>query len=480
MKIILLASVLILTACSSAIEPPTEQVLQPRLNKVEHDNNIKRAASGEVITVANIQKDLVQLAHYIDTIHPEPSYTMDMQQVKLAISELSNNVTQPMTQFESWKYLSQLNPLFNDAHMQIKYPDSSEMRKQHLANGGLLFPAKVMIDSAKRLFVTEVKKADKRLQVGDEIIAINGVSTVTIVNEMLDRIYGDSPKHRISMASQAFSSMYWMLFGDTGTYELAVISNQVDRKVILKGKSELDFELNLPLSDIVQRKILDNGIGYIKIDQFYYSPEQESGFFDFINETWKVFHHANVNDVIIDVRNNPGGTDHYWMQGIAPFVANKAFSLISGFKVRMTERNLRLGPVKGEAGTVVGGPLEYLIQVDNDNPYHIPGKAYLLMGAMSYSSTNLFLTSMQDAKEAVVVADKNKNSARSCTTGRIETMTLAASKLEVILPTAIFIRPAGASLCQQPIKPDMHIAEDPMNPLNAISSLAAAIVLSRN
>jgi C-terminal processing protease CtpA/Prc len=489
MKIVLLVSVLMLSACSNYIDDRAKKVIEPSAEQVieqltkssigESINNsaIKGLPAGELLSVASIQKDLAQLTHYLDTIHVDPSYTMDIEQVKTVIKQLSNSVKQPMTQYEAWKHLSLLNPLFNDAHMLIGYPNFSQIIKQHLAEGGRLFPVKVRIDNNKRLFVTQMSKSG--VQGGDEITAINGVPTLTIVNKMLDRMYGDSPEHRVVLAAERFSKLYWMLFGDTGTYQLDVIRNQKQSIVFTVGESEIDFKINPPLSEIVQRKILDNDIGYIKVDRFYYSPEQESGFFEFMNETWKVFHQAKVQDVIIDVRNNPGGTDHYWMQGIAPFVANKAFTLLSGFKVRLTERNLRLGPIQGELGAVKEGALEYLIPVDNDNPYHIPGKAYLLMGPLSYSSTHLFLTAMQDAKQALVVADKNNNSARSCTTGRIETMALMESKLEVVVPTAIFIRPEGADMCKQPIKPDIHLAEDLTDPTAVISTLTTTIVAKR-
>jgi len=499
MKNLLLTSVLMLNACSSIFEKKAEeraevsgeiraeqkiensakQTIKPLLEKSVQSTPINGLPAGELHSVASVQKDLAQLDSYLDTIHVDPSYTMDIETVKSAINHLSNNIKQPMTQYQIWRYFSQLNPLFNDAHMLIDFPDSSKMSKQHLANGGRLFPVKVRIDNNKRLFVTQGAKGNSRLDLGDEITAINGIPTFTIINKMLERMYGDTPEHRMVLAAERFSKLYWMLFGDTGTYQLNIISKQIESSVLISGKSELDTKLNPPLSEIVQQKVLDNDIGYIKIDRFYYSAEQESAFFEFMNETWQEFHQAKVKDVIIDVRNNPGGTDHYWMQGIAPFVANKAFSLLSGFKVRLTERNLRLGPIKGELGTVVEGPLEYMIPVENDSLYHIPGKAYLLMGPLSYSSTHLFLTAMQDAKQALVVADENKNGARSCTTGRIVTMPLTNSKLEVVIPTAIFIRPKGAGTCKKPIRPDIHIKENLAEPMSAISQLAVAIIAKR-
>jgi len=103
----------------------------------------------------------------------------------------------------------------------------------------------------------------------------------------------------------------------------------------------------------------------------------------------------------------------------------------------------------------------------------LQGKAYLLMGPLSYSSTNLFLTALQDSGQAVIAGQSS--GARSCTTGRIETSLLPGSKLEITLPTLIFTRPAGVELCHQPIKPDIYIADEPSNPAIATSTLAELI-----
>jgi C-terminal processing protease CtpA/Prc len=135
-----------------------------------------------------------------------------------------------------------------------------------------------------------------------------------------------------------------------------------------------------------------------------------------------------------------------------------------------------MGPVRGELGSIIEGPFEQLVPVSGHNNLRIPGQAYLLMDNLSYSSTILFLTALKDSKQAIIAG---QSSARSCTTGRIETSSLPGSKLELTIPTLIFIRPSGKSLCAKPIKPDIFISDDPLDPSIAVSTLTKLIKAKR-
>ena len=470
-NILLVFIIVILTACSNVqLSQSPEVVSEKGITSMQ----IKHPPSGDLIAMESLKKDLFDLNVRLNSIHPDPSFTMDLAKVKWKISKLSKEILAPMTQLDSWKYMSQLNPYFQDGHMSIDYPNYSKHLNTHINSGGRVFPVQVYIDESQRLYVTDTKNTATGMKVGDEIVSINGVATSDVVNGILSRMHGDTANLRRAFASERFAKMYWLLYGDTGYYQIEVINKNKHSHYSILGSNAAN---NPELGDIVQRKILDNGIGYLRIDRFYYAPEQEAAFFQFMKESWEEFHHANVQDVIIDVRNNPGGTDHYWQQGIAPYVASKPFLFLSKFKIRMTERNLRLGPFKGELGSIIEGPFEQLVPVDEHDNLRIPGKAYLLMGPLSYSSTILFLTAFQDSKQAVIAGQSA--GARSCTTGRIDISNLSGSKLELVLPTLIFTRPSGKKLCHQPIKPDLFIADEPLKPTLAVNKLAKLIITRR-
>lgn len=430
-----------------------------------------------LISVKALKSDLDQLKELLDYTHPDPSFTMDLDAVKLHIDKLSKELITPLNQLESWKYMAQLNPFFSDGHMAIFYPELNKNFNQHIANKGQLFPIDIRISKSNKLYVNTAKYESLGINFGDEITKINGNVSSDVVDTIVSRMHGDSLIHRQAVASDRFAKMYWLMFGDSGDYHFEIYSGSSRREILIAGVYGESDKSTFTINDFVSRKVLNNNTGYLRIDRFYYPPYLEESFFKFMEESWLAFNQAKVQDVIIDVRNNPGGTDHYWQRGIAPYVASKPFAFISKYKMRITERNLMLGPVKGELGAIVDGPYEPLIPVSGKEKLKIPGKAYLLMGPLSYSSTNLFLTAFQDAEQAVIVGQRT--GARSCTTGRIHTFQLAGSSLEVTIPTAIFTRSAGAEKCHHPIEPDIALPVGLAEPENTIFELEEIIMEQR-
>lgn len=448
--------------------------VQAKSIETESDSNLKLPPQGDLISVEDLQNDVAELQTLLSTVHPEPSFTMDTTEVELQLDKLTQEIVEPMTQLEAWQYFSLMNPLFNDGHMLISYPEYNQRLSDHIDNGGRFFPLQVGIDESQNIYVTGIENRDEDIKVGDKITAINGIAAAEIVGNILNRMHGDTPSNRRAFGAERFAKMYWLLYGDTGHYQVDIDDNGKLKRYSIIGSNNRTESENSEIGDFVQRKILANDIGYLRIDRFYYSPDHEEPFFNFMEESWLEFHNANVQDVIIDVRNNPGGTDHYWQLGIAPYVADESFLFLSGFKIRMTERNIRLGPFQGELGAIVEGSYDDLVAVEKENDLRIPGKAYLLMGPLSYSSSVLFLTAFQDSDQALIAGESS--GARSCTTGRIQTSTFDGSKLELTMPTAVFTRPAGPDLCKKPIQPDILISDEPSDPDAAVTQLVESIV----
>jgi len=472
-NIILTFLIAFVVGCTSLNEP---KPFEKNTTTQEGNTQTNLSSSGKIVSIKALKGNLTELSQRLDKIHPDPGFTMDVSEIKSQIESLSNGITSPMTHYEAWKYFAQLNPYFKDGHMLIASPQLDVQFKSHIQNGGRLFPFDVMIDSSQRLLVAETLEGYSEIKIGDEITSVNGVGASKIIETMLARMYGDSLEFRTAFTASRFKKMYWLLFGSSKNYQIEIMHEDERKQFSIMGVSEDPENHNADVREFVQSRILDNGIGYLRVDRFFYSQEQEQPFFKFLDEMWQAFKDNNVKDVIIDVRHNPGGTDHYWQQGIAPFIASKPFPFLSNFKIRMTERNIKLGPIRGKQGEIIEGIFNQLVPVDAHKGLKIPGRAYLLMGPLSYSSTILFLTSLQDSKQAVIAGHSN---VRSCTTGRIETHVLPGSNLELTMPTLIFTRPSGKEHCQQPIEPDVYLSNEVVNSNEAVEYLAKYITANR-
>ncbi|NVJ69390.1 MAG: peptidase S41 [Alphaproteobacteria bacterium] len=430
------------------------------------------------VTPEELRQDLDQAASIFTSTHPEATWSVSEKALKDQIAHLKSEADHPMSLREAWKLFARLNPAFADAHAAVYYPDLKTRLQDHVNSGGAVLPITVWLDENRTPHLAASVTTQVNAQDAPVITAINGTDTKMIVNEMLSRAQGDSPAFRKAYVEKRFSDLHWELFGGSNEYTLTLKTKQGIRHVTVAGAHKVMRPTFPPLEDMVERRILEGDIGYLRVDAFVYPPEQEKAFFEFMAETWKQFHEAGVKDVIIDVRNNGGGTDHYWQLGIAPYVAQKSFPFLSYFKMRLTERNLKLGPIQGPKDSVQEGPFAMMVPIKEDEPNRIPGKAYILAGPYSYSSTILFLTAMQDSGEAIVAGQPTGG--RSCSTGRIEKFALASTGIELTVPTLIYTRPAGAEGCMSPVQPDVLIETNPTTPEKDIAALATYIRKTNN
>lgn len=85
-----------------------------------------------------------------------------------------------------------------------------------------------------------------------------------------------------------------------------LIKGKVGSKVnitVLRGEDEISFNIKRKLVEIpsVKSDIYDDGIGYISIDSFSATTSEQFA------KSLKKLESSNINSLIIDVRNNPGG-----------------------------------------------------------------------------------------------------------------------------------------------------------------------------
>ncbi|WP_286830117.1 MULTISPECIES: S41 family peptidase [Kordiimonas] len=432
-----------------------------------------QAKDTSTFTPEEVRQDIDEIVERVLSVHPQPTHSFEPAALKAAADALQAKATSPMSEREAWKLIAQLNPVFRDAHAAIYYPDLKDRIADDLAAGGHMLPLTVSLSAENKLHLTGSRTAGIGTDGAPVILSINGKTSSDIVAAMMARAQGDSETFRRAYVGHRFSDLHWELYGGSDTYDIRLQLGHEVKTVTIPGTTGAMRPQTVPLEEKVERRILPGDIGYLRVDAFAYPPEQEAAFFGFMKETWQAFHDAGVRDVIIDVRKNGGGTDHYWQMGIAPYVTDTPFPFLSYFKVRLTERNLKLGPIQGPQDSIQEGPFAMVVPIKPEEPLRISGKAYILAGPYSYSSTILFLTAMQDAANAVIAGQPTGG--RSCTTGRIEFSKTKHTRIELSVPTLIFTRPAGPEACMDPVQPDIPLPPAPGDSNAQIEALAAHI-----
>lgn len=419
-----------------------------------------------IIDEEGVRSDLRDWAAGLRALHPDLPARADMERLETVLAATEQEIGGPMTELEAWRLFSRLNPTLNDGHAGILLSEQYERAQSYVDRGGSIFPFAVHVDEHQRLFIAGAGAGVDGVTTGDEILSINGLPTVEIVSEMLDRAHGDTPRFRRELVARRFPLMFLLLFGDMGDYRVETRALDGARaRVTVKGARRLPALLQPAPSvdEIFEFGVLEGGVGYIKAGSFAY--EHSEFFKKFTEEAFGRFHDAGVQALIIDIRDNSGGDDPLWQEGLMQNITTTPYRHVSRYKIRVTEDNADPGDV---VGAVQSGEYRQLFAPKADNPLRFHGPVYILVGPYTYSSAIQFAVAAQDYGIAKIAGEETGG--LSCQTGRVTQIPMNRTKLNAFAPILSMTRPSGVG-CERGVVPDIPLEIDPYSPSGVVEAL---------
>jgi len=175
---------------------------------------------------------------------------------------------------------------------------------------------------------------------------------------------------------------------------------------------------------------------------------------------------AGIKTLLIDIRQNTGGDDVMWKEGLLRYIADQAYRNGSSYikkvlagRASSTER----------VGDIVHGQVDTWVQPEPDHPEHFGGKVYVLVGRLTYSSAVLFSNVVQDFGFASLVGETGYARTRQSGGTNLEHI-LPNSRLEITLPRFILDRPSGKR-APALIRPDIVLPDNPFDAREMIQLL---------
>lgn len=412
------------------------------------------------------KQDIEQWLTFIDKTHPDLSYTVkDINGFYQQVNDFKNSITKPLSVRDFWLKMMTFNSLMSDGHASITPTARNMLVKDYLNSGGTLFPFNVKFDN-ERLVIKNKLNGSTTSLAGSYITKINGLPIAEVLSPLLERTHGDSNEHRKVILETRFAAYYWMMFGEQKQFTLDVTQGDINiANIAVDATSEISarnnsFESNFQFSQIKKNT------GLLTINTFLWL-EDEARVFEFFESTFKQIKESNLTHLIIDIRRNGGGDDHFWKQGIVKYIANKPWKSGSNYKAKVIAG--RVGKNQQE-GDVLEGEISTIEQVDADNPLRFTGKVSVLVSPFTYSSSILFTNTIQDHGFGTLVGDKAGG--KSGQTGGIQRITLANSNLTSVIPRFWLARPKGGDNLAL-ITLDKVISYDPLQPEQLIDKLLA-------
>lgn len=409
------------------------------------------------------KKDVEQWLAFIDKTHPDLAYTVkDVPLFYQQVNEFKNSLNKPISVRDFWLAMMVFNHTLSDGHSSLSPPNRKVFVNDYLESGGTLFPYEVILNNGQLIIKAKLTGEASDLA-GSVIDKINGVPINAVLAPLLKRMHGDSDNQRKAMLSTRFATYYWLYFGEHKQFKLTVSNakNEVSEVMVSSG-SEISyddsFESNFKFTQ------LNKDTGLLTINTFLWL-EDEARVINFFKSVFTEIKKLNLKHLLIDIRKNSGGDDHFWKKGILPYIADKSWRTGSNYQLKVIAGRVGEGQ---KVGDVVKGEISTVQTAELDNPLKFTGDVSVLVGAYTYSSSILFMNTIQDYEFGKLVGDKTGG--KSGQTGGIQTLSLTHSKLLAVIPRFWLTRPKGGHNLEL-VTLDTVINYDPLQPNQLIDKL---------
>jgi hypothetical protein len=370
-------------------------------------------------------------------------------------------------------------------HANIGFP--SDAYQHFRDNGGKAFPIYVEINDS-RWFVDE-DYSTQNLPKGTEITHINGRSVSDWLTILHPYIAADTLTLASSLLEFQLPQYLWLVNTKNQTHEekaritVLLDGHPTPVEVVFLDRDTLQQRIELqPTEEATESdklrdfQLLTDTIGYIKPGPFYNAENptdvwNNEDFVAFVDTAFNHFIDNDVTTVVIDVRNNPGGTNSFSDPLIAWF-ADEPFKFASSFMIRSSHHAQASNQRRIESSpNDIGSVSQQLADAYAKNPHgsvfefsleeasprtdkQFKSDVIVVMDRSSYSNAVSLAAIVQDYGFGKVIGEPSADFAT--TYASMETFSLTHTGIVVGFPKAHIIRPSGDTKAG-PVYPDMQI-----------------------
>jgi hypothetical protein len=280
-----------------------------RANRKFPADTVKAAISG-------IEKELSLKHPGFYRYHDKAAFTRYIDSVKATIHD-------SLTEMESFLKLKPVVSRIGCLHTGLSLSDEYRAYLNPQAN---LFPFKVYFKDHEA-YVVKSYSASTSIKPGDKIVSINGRSIDSIMGQLLPLIPSDGYNTSMKYRALFYQFPSWYRMVDP-TEDFSVITEENGKKIKhqVKGKRFDDIAEDGFLKEPKREKQLafriENNIGILTIHSFAKSDMKrvKQDFRPFIKEAFATLKKQKITSLVLDLRDNTGGSDQY-----AAFLASHFF-----------------------------------------------------------------------------------------------------------------------------------------------------------
>ena len=409
-----------------------------------------------------IKEDLEYLFKNLEESHYNLFDHTSKKKFTKAFKQAKHSLKDSMNTIDAYRVIQPLIALDKNGHCQATFPVEQYM--QYFSSEGTLFPLKLCVRNQK-VYVTHQFSKQEKIEVGDQILSINGRPIKDILNEIYTYISGETEYFKDTYLELiTFPRIYWLVFGECSNF----VVNYKDKDsrikdVLISSIAVNDFEeKNAGFPEPIENnrffKFIDE-IAYFKTGPFSkINPTDEHDasnpekFHQLVDSIFAELKSKKTTHLILDLRNNSGGHNSF-SDYLISYFADKKLRFTNEFMVRTSKIT------KSYWQDVTDPSAEALKKeilnrpdgdrFENELPWVYPredsmrfsGKLIVLVNRYDYSQAVNAAAIIQDYGFGILVGEETADCASFYASSH--TFELPNTGLKIQYPKAYFTRPNG-------------------------------------
>lgn len=361
------------------------------------------------------------------------------------------------------EYYRKLKPLF--AHIGCLHTvlELSQTHQEYIEQTYDLLPFDLLITEDRRAFIRKIYGGETKLPLEVEVVAINGLSMKNILRILYAAVPSDGYNTSLKrlLLSHHFPFWYQNMIQLQGPYTIRIKHQEALQTVKISGIKLKET----PSRDQIQKTPgpvlqldLKKDYAIMQIGSFANSKIKDSNqsFKSFVKESFLQLQRENISHLIIDLRNNTGGTDgnaaflasrffkepfRYWKRiEVTPHIAGQ----IKGYHRLFFPKPVQLDDMYQWKGARLSSEFSYdQEQQAARSPYQ--GSVYLLTNGLCMSSCSDVVAILSHNQKAMVIGEESGGGYQGNTSGMMPTNTIHAG-MEMTIPLQKYINAVDSSL----------------------------------
>ncbi|MBW2368059.1 MAG: hypothetical protein JRH15_09250, partial [Deltaproteobacteria bacterium] len=295
--------------------------------KMADEKKRVQAYEKTTFSVQELQQDLDYFQDLLERVHPKPVFEFPINDIIPELIKLRSDIRKPMTRLAFYKQFAPVAGMLNDDHTNVYAPDL-KLTVQHKTSG-LFFPFEVhFIDN--RIYISKNISDEALITIGSEIISVNSISSKTLRETLLPYYSGTNGAQKLFYLQEDFPRALFWVYGFGDRFELVCRNADTgeERTVTVSGKAYEKTKCNAFRYEVLSRDSI--------LFTYNVFEDKDGTFASFLKEMFTMAKEKNIENLIIDIRQNEGGTTAYG-DDIIVYLTEKPFRQLSSAAVTISK-----------------------------------------------------------------------------------------------------------------------------------------------